>query len=297
MARVGRFRNDAARARYLEIYRSCLSALPAYDESFDSPTSFGTVRGYRFGGPAGKPVVLLPGRNAPTPLWAANLPGLLEHRTVYCLDLLGEPGLSVQTVPITGADDQAHWLDDVLVALRLDSVHLTGLSFGGWSVTNYALRMPQRVASLTLIDPALTFARIPLRTIAATIPLTVRGAPEPLRRRVLSWLAGGADVDDSEPVARLIAAGSTDFELHQPLPTLFTDDDLRGLDLPVLALIAGRSAIHDAERAADRARNLLRHGRVELWPDASHAINGEFPDRIAETAGRYWNDVDAAPPV
>jgi hypothetical protein len=32
-----------------------------------------------------------------------------------------------------------------------------------------------------------------------------------------------------------------------------------------------------------RARRLLRHGTVELWPEASHAINGEFPERI-ETA-------------
>lgn len=40
---------------------------------------------------------------------------------------------------------------------------------------------------------------------------------------------------------------------------------------------AGRSG---PSGAAARARRLLRHGAVELWPDASHAINGEFPELI-----------------
>ena len=95
------------------------------------------------------------------------------------------------------------------------------------------------------------------------------------------------------PEAALISAGSTDFVLQSPMPKLFTDDQLRSLDIPVLALIAGRSVIHDAARAAERARNLLPRGQVELWPDASHAINGEYPAGITERAGSFWDDVDA----
>ncbi len=110
---------------------------------------------------------------------------------------------------------------------------------------------------------------------------------------MLSWIAGGADVDDSLPEAALISAGSTDFVLRQPLPTLFTDEQLRRSDVPVLALIAGRSVIHDAARAAARARrDLLPLGQVELWPDASHAMNGEFADEIARRAHRFWDEVD-----
>lgn len=209
-----------------------------------------------------------------------------------CVDLLGEPGLSEQTRAITTTEEQARWLDETLTGLGLDRVHLAGLSFGGWSAANYAIRSPAGVASLTLIDPVLTFAPIPFATVLATIPLTLPFAPEAWRRRVLSWLAGGAAVDG--PVARLIEAGSTEFEMHQPMPTRFSDADLASLDVPVLALLAGRSVIHDAQRAAERARNLLRHGRVEMWPDASHAINGEYPDRIAQCAGDFWDAVDAA---
>jgi hypothetical protein len=38
----------------------------------------------------------------------------------------------------------------------------------------------------------------------------------------------------------------------------------------------------------------LPRGQVELWADASHAINGEYPAEIAETAGAFWDDVDGS---
>ncbi len=93
------------------------------------------------------------------------------------------------------------------------------------------------------------------------------------------WIAGGADVDDSLPEATLISAGTTDYVLRKALPKSFT--------FPALALITGRSVMLDAARAAARARNLLPRAQVELWADASHAINGEYPAEIAARAGRF----------
>lgn len=272
-----------------------MAGLPPFTESSDVPTSFGAVHAYRFDGPAsGPPVLLLPGRNASTPMWRANLSGVLKGRTAYCVDLLGEAGLSVQDRPITGPDDQAQWLDETLAGLGLDVVHLMGVSIGGWTATNCAVRRPGRVASLTLLDPAMTFARIPVKTALVSAALFAPGVPEALRRRVLRWIAGGADADDSVPEAALISAGSNDFVLRSAMPKVFTDAQLRSLDVPVLAFLAGRSVIHDASRAAARARNLLPNGQIELWPDASHAINGEFPDRIAERAHQFWDRVDGS---
>ncbi len=117
--------------------------------------------------------------------------------------------------------------------------------------------------------------------------------PEALRRRVFSWIGGGADVDDSLPEAALISAGSTDFVLRKAMPKLFTDEQLRSVNAPVLAIIAGRSVMLDPARAVARARRQLTRGQVELWTDASHAINGEYPVEIAARAATFWDDVDS----
>ena len=289
---VGHFKGERARAHYLSVYQTAMAGLPPVNESIDVPTSFGTVRAYRFDGPSsGPPVVLLPGRNASTPMWRGNIPALLEHRTVICVDLLGEAGMSVQDKPITGPDDEAQWLDDLLAGLGLDRAHLMGVSIGGWTAVNFAVHRPGRAASLSLLDPVFTFAPVPVKSmlIAAGMFLPL---PDSVQRRVFSWISGGADVDDSLPEAALISAGSTDYVLRKAMPKLFTDDQLRSLAVPVLALIAGRSVMLDAALAAARARNLLPRGQVELWPDASHAINGEYPAEIAQTAAEFWDEVD-----
>jgi pimeloyl-ACP methyl ester carboxylesterase len=295
-AKLGHFVDDIGYdgfAHFLAAYRAGMAGLPPVDELFDVATTFGTVRAYRFDGSgAGAPVILLPGRNASTPMWRVNLPSLLTHRTVYCVDLLGEAGLSVQERPITGPDDQAQWLDEALSVLGLDAVHLMGVSIGGWTATNCAVRRPARVASLTLLDPAMTFARIPVKTMIASGALFAPGVPAALRRRVLRWIAGGAEDAGSLPEAALISAGSSDFVLRSPMPKAFTDAQLRSLDVPVLAFLAGRSVMHDARRAAARARDLLPNVQIELWPEASHAINGEYPDAVAAQSHRFWDGID-----
>lgn len=285
---LGAFVSAAAFEHFLGTYRAGMATLPPF-ELFNVPTSFGTVRAYRFAGPdGGAPVVLLPGRNASTPMYRTNLGPLLEHRTVYGIDLLGEAGMSVQNKPIRDGADQAQWLDEALAGLGLEQAHLLGVSIGGWTAANCAVHRPGRIASLTLLDPVFTFAGIAAKAVLASVVLFAPGVPESWRRRVHGWIAGGADLGDAEIESALIDAGAKDFTLHTPMPKLFGDEQLRGLDMPVLALIAGRSVMHNPTRAAARAREVLAHGQIELWPDASHAINGEYPDQIAQRAARFW---------
>jgi pimeloyl-ACP methyl ester carboxylesterase len=289
---VGHFKDDRARTHYMSVYQSAMAGLPRISESIDVPTSFGTVRAYRFDGPTSDPpVVVLPGRNASTPMWRGNIPALLEHRTVITIDLLGEAGMSVQNKPITGPDDEAHWLDDALTGLGLESAHVMGVSIGGWTAVNYAVRRPGRAASLVLLDPVFTFTPMPIKSMVISAGMFLP-LPDSLQRRVFSWIGGGSDVDASMPETALISAGANDYALRKPMPKLFTDDQLRSLDIPVLALIAGRSVMLDAATAASRARNLLPRAQVELWPEASHAINGEYPAEIAATAAAFWDKVD-----
>jgi pimeloyl-ACP methyl ester carboxylesterase len=292
--KFGGYVSRQAFEHFLDAYRTGMAELPPF-ELFDVTTSFGTVRAYRFAGPdTGSPVVLLPGRNACTPMYKTNLDALLNLRTVYGIDLLGEAGLSVQRRPIVGAHDQAQWLEETLAGLGLDRVHLLGVSIGGWTAVNCAVHRPARVASLTLLDPVMTFDRLKIAPLLASVIMLFPGMPARWRRGVMSWISGGADVDDIsvEPVARLIDSASRDFVIRTPMPRTFTDDELRSLEIPVLALLAGRSVMLDPARAAARARTVLRHGRVEVWPDASHAINGEFPERVADRSRRFFGDVE-----
>ncbi|MGW2218726.1 alpha/beta fold hydrolase [Nonomuraea sp. NPDC001684] len=292
--RLGHFRDAPAFARYRGAYDDAMARLPEPGQTHDVVTGFGTVRVYRFGGGDGVPLLLLPGRTSATPMWEANLAGLVARRPVYAVDLLGEPGLSVQTRAFTSAEDQATWLAELLDRLGLARVHLLGVSIGGWSAFYLALRVPERIASVSVLDPANLFGRITWKVVVFSLGSVVPFFPESWRRKLLSWISGGADASADEPVANLISAGMRDFTAFLPPPAYPTDDQVAGLDVPVLALIAGRSIIHNPRKAALRARRLLARGVVELWPDASHALNGEFPDRVNTRVLAFADEVDRA---
>lgn len=280
---VGHFDSAAEKDRYLAAYEEAMREMPEPERVLDIRTAYGIVRVYRYAGPAGddrEPFLLLPGTRSGAPVFAANMPGLLAQRPVYALDLLGEPGMSVQDRPIDTDADRARWLHEVLHALPEPKFHLLGLSIGGWTAVGLAVHEPAKIASLILVEPVLTFARLSTEAVLRSLPASVSWFPKSWRDGFAAWTAGGAPVEDV-PVARMIEAGMSSYTMRLPQPTLVRPEQLRALTMPVLVILAGNSPMHDSSVAARTARENLRHGTVRVYPGASHAINGEQPHRIA----------------
>ncbi|HEY3507425.1 MAG TPA: alpha/beta hydrolase [Actinocatenispora sp.] len=285
---LGRWNSAQGYEQFVTIYDRVMRDLPEPAATLDVPTEYGTVRVYRFDG-AGRgrdPLVLLPGRSSASPVWAGNMPSLLRVADVYAIDLLGEPGLSVQDRPIVSDADQARWLDQTLAALPEKRCTVVGLSIGGWAATNLAVRHPGRVAALVTIDPVYVYDTMPLGTMIRAIPAAVTWLPKSWRDSFTSYTAGGAPVK-GVGVADMIESGMRNYTVRLPQPTRITEDALSGLPMPVLAIIAGRSVMHDPHTATETAKRALRTGAVEVYPHASHAINGEYPERIAADLDRF----------
>ncbi|WP_228836226.1 alpha/beta fold hydrolase [Nocardia brasiliensis] len=285
---VGHFTSAAGRDQFFTAYNRAMRDLPTPNATLDLRTEFGVVRMYRFDGanPSEPPLVLLPGRSASSPMWAANLPSLRKLRTVYTLDLLGEPGASIQDRPIESHRDQARWLHQALAGLPEPKVYLFGASIGGWTATNLAIHQPEKIAGVIALDPAMTFAPMPIETILRSIPASVRWFPKSWRDSFNSWTAGGAPVEDVA-VADLIESGMRHYAMKLPAPDQFPDDQLRSLKMPFLVILAGRSVIHDAAAAARQAEATLSDATVRRYDQASHAINGEYPDEIAADTAAF----------
>jgi pimeloyl-ACP methyl ester carboxylesterase len=285
---VGHWNSAEGYDRFLQIYDQVKKELPEPAATHDIRTEYGYVRVYRFDGPSerAEPLVLLPGTASSSPVWAGNLPSLLRVADVYTIDLLGEPGMSVQNKPITSAEDQARWLHQVLEALPEERFNLVGLSIGGWTGTNLAVRQPEHVASLTTIDPVYVYDNMPVETMIRAIPASVKWLPKSWRDSFNSYTAGGAPVED-EPIADMIEAGMSGYTLRLPQPKRITEAELSGLKMPVLAIIAGRSVMHDPKTATDTAERALRDKTVRVYPEASHAINGEYPHELAADLEKF----------
>ncbi len=298
-APVGHFASAADQVRFLAAYDRAMTRLPQPQQIRDLRTRYGFVRIYRFTGAHDDrpPLLLLPGRAAPTPVWADNLPLLLALRSVYTVDLLGEPGLSVQSRAIANDDDQAAWLHEVLQQLPEPRVHVVGLSIGGWTAMNLAVHRPARIASVTLIEPVFVFTSMSVTAILRSIPASVPWLPRKLRDDFNSWTANGAPVEH-EPVAEMIEAGMQTYRLKLPIPGVIDPQAMAASSVPTLVILAAESRMHDAPAAADVARRVLEHGTVKVYLGTSHAINGERPKEIAADIAAHLARADAtATPV
>jgi pimeloyl-ACP methyl ester carboxylesterase len=301
-APVGHFTSAEAADRYRAAYDLAMADLPAPEAALDVRTSFGVVRAYRFAGanPGADPLVLLPGTKAGAPVFADNLPSLRALRDVWLIDLLGEPGRSIQDYPITDDADKAGWLHEALAALPPRRFHVVGLSIGGWTAANLARHEPadpgrRVVASVTLLDPVHVYGDIPLGTVIRSIPAAFDWMPKSWRDSFNSYTAGGAPVRD-EPVAAMIEAGMSGYAMVQPQPTTIPIAELQSLRVPVLAIIAGRSVMHDPATARRVAEEAFGAPNVRVHPEATHALNGEQPEQIADDVRVFLARVDPVRP-
>lgn len=218
-------------------------------------------------GPAGAPpLVLLPGAGATATAWFANVGALAERHRVHAVDLPGTAGYTV--VSVADAAELGDWLDTVVEAVGGGPVTLAGHSYGGWMALTYALRAPERVGRLALLDPTLCFAGLRPGYLLRALPLLVR--PDRARAAgLVRWESGGRALDPAWTALQAVAAElpSTGKLVVRPRPAA---ERLRTLSVPTLVLLAERSRAHDAVRVGAGARRLLPQVSTVVLPGASH---------------------------
>jgi pimeloyl-ACP methyl ester carboxylesterase len=277
----GGFRSADARRRYLARYDELRALSPQADFVHDVPTKFGTVRVYQHGPDRGVPVVLIHGFFLTSAMWWDQVAGLTGDFTVYAMDMLGQPGASIQSKTMFTPADCVRTIDAVLKGLGLRDVHLVGHSYGGWLATHTAARAPDRLATVTLVDPASTVARTSARFWRSLALIMWR--PRSARAgRAAAWIAGhpapGSSVD---MLAGLFVAGFAAFAPPvRTAPLRFPSDRLlRSVRLPVQVLLAGNT-VHDSGKGLQRIQAVVPDWQYQLWPNASHALPAELPGEV-----------------
>ncbi|RPK56879.1 Non-heme chloroperoxidase [Streptomyces sp. ADI96-02] len=186
----------------------------------------------------------------------------------------------------SGRPDRGYTLgaftDDLDALLdRLDvggPVHLVGNSYGGTVAFDYALRRPERVAGMVVIEsePATGAWAAKLAGLLGR----VRHEMSVNEDAALDWIAahhGGHTARLAKSAAQLVR--DTTIARDIPASAVMGDDDVRAIDCPVLALYGADS---DLAAQAPRMRSLLPHCTTELLPGHQHSVLVEAPGRVRD---------------
>ena len=278
------FRSEAARARFLERYREAAERLPVRCDERFVDTSLGQTF-VRSAGPEGAPpLVLLHGVSGSSLMWGANLPDLAEHFRVHAVDGIHDCGRSVYSRLAKDGDELADWLGEVLDGLEIPrGVRLAGLSYGGWIAALFARRHPERLAALVLLAPAMTVLPISAVWIARAVACALPGRF--FTDSFMRWLLADTAAQ-GEAGARIVAEWAETSRLsmqcfaRKPLlsPTLLTDEELAGLEVPTLFLVGENEKLYPAAQALARLERVAPRIERALIPGAGHDLT------LAQTA-------------
>jgi pimeloyl-ACP methyl ester carboxylesterase len=290
------FKSKAAKIRYHEYYDRRASEWPTASETRYVDTTFGKTF-VRLSGPENAPpLVLLPSGFASSLIWLPIISGLAPHFRIYAVDNIYDVGRSVNTRPVRNGDDLTEWLDELFTKLQLGrNINLMGLSFGAWLAGEYALRHQPRLRGVVLAAPVATILPLP----AEWAWRGIMGFLPPRRffmtQFLTNWMCQGLAKKGDELSKRKLKTWMDDalmatkcFTFRMPVtPTVLTDEELRGLKIPVLFLIGEHEVVYPAEKAVQRLRTVAPSIRVEVIQDASHDLAISQTQRVNELATAF----------
>jgi pimeloyl-ACP methyl ester carboxylesterase len=271
----------------LERYRAFLKRWPVPNQQVRVPTSQGETF-VIISGPEDAPaLLLLHGGVMNSAMWMGEVTAFARFFHVYCIDMIGEPGLSAPARPAPASDAYAVWLDDVLSHLAVARAAILGISLGGWLALDYAIRRPEKVERVAVLCPG-GIGRQKVGIVFATLVSRMFGGWG--KRRLKERILGPAPADPPPQLKAFVDFVDLIHKNFKPrmvkLP-VFPDKALRGLNKPALAIVGARDVLLDSAQTKRRLEALVNGAQVVYLPEAGHMIAGQTA-RVLEfmTSGR-----------
>lgn len=261
------FRNEIGRQYVFEAYDKLINSIGIQYEDIYLPTRLGETHILSTGSDRNPPLLLIHAYYASAASWYKNLESLSEKYKVYAVDIIGDPNKSRPVKLIRQLGDFVNWFDDIMDGLKLENAFFIGNSVGAFHIVNYYLHSPQRVSKMVLIGPAATFRQI-MPFYFHTFPGGMTGWSIFVRHAV-NWVENGVsfDPDFKKLFFLLLKYGKA---TNQVFPTVFSDEQLKSVNVPTLLIYGDRENIYDCSLALSRARQLITNLSVRIIKNGNH---------------------------
>ena len=285
------FRKFGGEEHFYKAYDKMLEYWPAV-ESIYVETIYSRTHLLVLGPEDAQPLILLHGMVLSSTVWYKNVEELSKNYRVYCVDIPADFGKSSIKKPLKTKDDYIEFFNQLIMQLHLEEFSLLGHSFGGFLALTYALSNPTGLKKLVLLAPAGSVYALPFKFYLKAMPPAIF----PSNKRTIAlcnyFLAKKnklMDIIEEDFINQLDVSFIHCFPKNQILARVFTDEELRELNLPTLFIVGEEEVIYNGAKAAKRISDLIPNVQTNVIPNAGHALNIEQPEVINKIILRFLN--------
>ena len=281
------FDTPEGREKYIAAYEAMFSLWKVPHDLIEVKTGYGSTHINVCGPEDGYPLVLLHAAGLSSTVWFANIAELSAHHRVYAVDVIGDAGKSVANRLLVKRTDYAHWLREVFDDLNIERGYLLGHSYGGWLTLNMALVYPERLRKIILLAPAASFR--PLGFMTKLILHLAEFKIHPPAKSMLQVAAANGTVLEDTFIHHIGMVMRYCRPATSMFPTVYTDAELKQIDLPALLLIGAGEKIYNPRKVIKRAQQWMPGLTAEIIPNAGHLLIMDQPEIINALILRFLN--------
>ncbi|MBC5816694.1 MAG: alpha/beta fold hydrolase [Candidatus Eremiobacteraeota bacterium] len=245
-----------------------------------TPADDGILAGARYDGKSGPPIVFVHGVGSSAAIWDYQLEALSARHRCYAIELRGNG--SAQTEPPPATVTREGFVEDVLAVAKTVSIerfHFVGCSLGGVVGFELMRRMPERIASLTLVGSFAAYPNADQQVATIIAGVTEAGSleafaqariqkilpPNSPQRRIDETIAQMAQKSLPSYIASTKATWTGDYRA-----------DLPAIDVPTLVMCGELDPIAPVALSHEIASG-IPGALLTVIPHAGHVTNADAP--------------------
>ena len=135
---------------------------------------------------------------------------------------------SVQNVLLENGDDSL-WIAETVKKLWISKARFVGHSFWAGYLADFAIKNPEKVESLTLLEPTIALNALSFKTMFLPTVSSIWFFPESWKNYVLAQISWEdlENISTENPLAQMIKTASTKFSSSLPNPKTLSDEELK----------------------------------------------------------------------
>ncbi len=230
-------------------------------------TKYGKTYVIKSGDSSLPPLILLHGTGTNSAMWKGDIEVLCKSYYVISIDIVGEAGKSEEIRHSLETNEHSLWIKEVMDKLDIKKSAFMGNSLGGWMVLKFAINYPKMINQVVLIATS-GLANAKISFLFKAIFNMMRG--EKGIYKLAKIAMGDIEVPDEVLESNIICMKNYNPRMGS-LP-VFTDDELKRIKTPVLAVGGEFDALLKTKESLERINGLLANSEVKILNGVGHAV-------------------------